>query len=73
MTRIIISFHALFRQGYHYGFDNDNGATLVYKNDAFIFKDFPSNDVYETVVRVNELGNYVYNIDSSNSLYKACL
>ena len=37
MTRNIISFHALFGQGYQYGFDNDNGVILVYKNVAFIF------------------------------------
>lgn len=72
-TRNIILFDALFRQGYLYSFDNANGSILVYKNDPFIFKSFPCNGMYENTICVNELGDCVYNIDSSNSLDKACL
>ncbi|GKB21532.1 retrotransposon protein, putative, ty1-copia subclass [Tanacetum coccineum] len=32
MTRNIISFHALFKDGYQFSFDNENGDILVYSN-----------------------------------------
>lgn len=38
MERNIISFHALFKDGFRYGFDNNNGDILVYKNGCFIFE-----------------------------------
>ena len=69
----VISFHALIRQGFCFSFDNDDGAILGYKNGVFIFKAYPCNGVYENVVCMNNLGNGVYNIDSSNSINKSCL
>ncbi|KAJ9554596.1 hypothetical protein OSB04_018641 [Centaurea solstitialis] len=72
MSRNIISFHALFKQGFHYYFDNLNGNILVYKDDLFVFKATPYNGVYESVVCDNNLSN-VLAIDSSNELDDASL
>ncbi|GJT92779.1 putative reverse transcriptase domain-containing protein [Tanacetum coccineum] len=38
MTRNIISFHALFKDGYKFSFDNDNGDILVYSNVVYCLK-----------------------------------
>ena len=65
MSRNIISFHALFEQGFHYYFDNLNGDILVYKDDLFVFKAVPCNGVYESVMCNNNLNN-VLAIDSAN-------
>ena len=73
MTRNIISFHALYKQGFRYSFDEVNGSILVYKNEKFYFEAKPCNGVYETVMCVDNLGNSVLTIDSSNSIDKACL
>lgn len=73
MTRNIISFHALFKQGFRYSVDDVNGSVLVYKNGVFMFKALPCNGVYETVICVDSLGNSVFHIDSSNGVDKACL
>ena len=62
MTQNIISFHALFRKGFRYSFDDVNGSILVYKNG-----------VYETVTCVDNLVNNLFHIDSSNGVDKACL
>ena len=70
MDTNIISFHALFRQGFRYGFDYNDGTISVYRNGPFIFKDYHCEGVYETIVFVNELSNNVYNNDSCNSLDK---
>lgn len=50
MTRNIISFHALFRQGFIYFFNKVNGSISAYKNGNFYFEVVPCNGVYETVV-----------------------
>ena len=73
MTRNIISFHALFKQGFKYSFNDLDGSISVYKNGVFIFNALPCNGVYETVTCVDNLGNSVLQIDSSNSVDKACL
>ena len=73
MTRNIISFHALFRQGFKYSFNDLNGSNSVYKNGVFMFEALPCDGVYETVTCVDSLGNSVLNIDLSNSVDKACL
>ena len=73
MTRDIISFHALFTQGFKYSFDNNIGSISTFKNGVFIFKALPCNGLYETVTCVNNLGNHVFHIDSSNSVEKECL
>jgi len=72
MSRNIISFHALFKQGFRYYFDNLNGDILVHKDDLFVFKATPCNGVYESVVCDNNLSN-VLAIDSSNELDHASL
>lgn len=38
MTRNIISFHALFRQGFRYSINEVNGSISAYKNGNFILK-----------------------------------
>ncbi|KAI3739147.1 hypothetical protein L2E82_29543 [Cichorium intybus] len=73
MARNIISFHALFKQGFQFSFDNLNGSISVYKNGAFIFTTLPCDGVYETVTCVDNLGHSVLYIDSSSGVEKACL
>ena len=36
MDRNIISFHGLFRQGFRFSFNNENGSILAYLNGVFI-------------------------------------
>ena len=55
MTRNIISFHALFRQGFKYSFNDLNGSISVYKNGVFVFEALPCDGVYETVSVVDNL------------------
>ena len=50
-----------------------NSSILAYKNGVFIFEALPCNGVYETMTCIDSLGNSVFHIDSSNSLYKSCL
>ena len=38
LAQSIIYFHDIFRQGYHYGFDNNDGTISVYFNGAFFSK-----------------------------------
>ena len=38
MARVIISFHAVYKDGFEFQFDNNNGCILVYKNGCFILK-----------------------------------
>ncbi|TLX69973.1 DDE-type integrase/transposase/recombinase, partial [Labilibacter sediminis] len=73
MTRNIISFHALFKQGYEFYFDNLDGIISVYKDGCLIFNAIPCDGVYETVQCVENNINSVFQIDSSNSIDKACL
>ncbi|GJR85347.1 retrotransposon protein, putative, ty1-copia subclass [Tanacetum coccineum] len=73
MTRNIISFHALFKDGYQFSFDNENGDILVYLNGCFMFKASPCNGIYETVECIDN-GNvilnvgFIYMLVSSNEL-----
>ncbi|GKC45814.1 retrotransposon protein, putative, ty1-copia subclass [Tanacetum coccineum] len=45
MTRNIISFHALFKDGYQFSFDNENEDILVYSNGCFVFKASPCKGI----------------------------
>jgi transposase InsO family protein len=73
MARNIISFYALFKQGFKYYFDNDLGHISVYKDDCFMFKAFPCNGIYETVM-VQEVDNLNYNLSiESSTIDKASL
>ena len=73
MTRNIISFHALFKDGYQFSFDNENGDILVYSNGCFIFKASPCKGIYETVECISDNGNVILNVGSSNELDKSKL
>ena len=73
MRRNIISFHALFKQGFRYSFDDENSSISSYKNGVFYFKALPCDGVYETMMIVDNLGNSVFQIDSSNAIDKTCL
>ncbi|GJX64762.1 retrotransposon protein, putative, ty1-copia subclass [Tanacetum coccineum] len=73
MTRNIISFHALFKDGYKFSFDNENGNILVYSNGCFMFKASPCKGIYETVECISNNGNVILNVGSSNELDKSKL
>ncbi|GJU11291.1 retrotransposon protein, putative, ty1-copia subclass [Tanacetum coccineum] len=73
MTRNIISFHALFKDGYKFSFDNENGDILVYSNGCFMFKASPCKGIYETVECISHNGNVILNVGSSNELDKSNL
>ena len=60
MTWNIISFHALFKQGFRYSFNDENGSIYAYKNGIFYFEALPYDGVYETVMIVDNLGNSVF-------------
>ncbi|KAJ9546436.1 hypothetical protein OSB04_018979 [Centaurea solstitialis] len=68
MAQNIISFNALYKDGFKSKFDNDNGCILVYKNGCFYFKATPCNDVYESVICLGRNNNNLtLNVGSSNS------
>ena len=73
MARNIISFHALFRQGFQFSFENKIGSISVFKNGILIFTAYPCDGVYETVECVDNLGHSVNYIDSTSGVEKACL
>ncbi|GKB85443.1 retrotransposon protein, putative, ty1-copia subclass, partial [Tanacetum coccineum] len=73
MTRNIISFHALFKDGYQFSFDNENGDISVYSNGCFMFKASPCKGIYETVECISNYGNMILNVGSSNELDKSKL
>ena len=73
MTENNISFHTLFRKGFCYSFNNDDGSILPYKTGVFMFKALLCNGLYETIIYVDSLGNNVFHIDSSNGVDKACV
>ncbi|CAH1423792.1 unnamed protein product [Lactuca virosa] len=73
MVRNIISFHALYKQGFTFSFDNEVGSMNAFFNNILYFKALPCNGVYEAVSVVDNLGNNVLCIDSSTSLDKASL
>ncbi|GJZ75244.1 retrotransposon protein, putative, ty1-copia subclass [Tanacetum coccineum] len=64
------SFHALFKDGYKFSFDNENGNILVYSNGCFMFKASPCKGIYETVECISNNGNVILNVGSSNELDK---
>ncbi|TLX70056.1 DDE-type integrase/transposase/recombinase [Labilibacter sediminis] len=66
MARNIISFHALWLDGFTFGFDNNNGDLLVYKDDCYYFKASPHNGVYESIVCVRN-NNLTNNVDVFNN------
>ncbi|GJR03309.1 retrotransposon protein, putative, ty1-copia subclass [Tanacetum coccineum] len=72
MTRNIISFYALFKDGYQFSFDNENEDILVYSNGCFVFKASPCKGIYETVECIDN-GNVILNVGSSNELDKSKL
>nr|GEV00077.1 hypothetical protein [Tanacetum cinerariifolium] len=73
MTRSIISFHALFKDGYKFSFDNENGDILVYSNGCFMFKASPCKCIYGTVECISYNGNVILNVGLSNVLDKSKL
>nr|GEU73779.1 hypothetical protein [Tanacetum cinerariifolium] len=73
MTINIISFHALFKDGYKFLFENENGDTLVYSNGCFMFKASPCKGIYETVKCISNNGNVILNVVSSHDLDKSKL
>ena len=76
MTRNIISFFALFRQGYQFSFDNVNGDILAFYNNSFIFRASSCNGIYESVDCINHNvsdRNVILNVGSSNELDKSSL
>ncbi|GJT04190.1 retrotransposon protein, putative, ty1-copia subclass [Tanacetum coccineum] len=73
VTRNIISFHTLFKNGYKFSFDNENGDILVYSNGCFMFKASPCKGIYETVKCISHNGNVILNVGSSNELEKSKL
>ncbi|GJU69875.1 retrotransposon protein, putative, ty1-copia subclass [Tanacetum coccineum] len=73
MTRKIISFHALFKDGYKFLFDNENGDILVYSNGCFMFKASLCKGINETVECIRHNGNVILNVGLSNELYKSKL
>nr|GEV21023.1 hypothetical protein [Tanacetum cinerariifolium] len=70
MTRNIILFHALFKNGYKFSFDNENGDILVYSNGCFMFKASLCKGIYETVECISHNGNVILNVGSYNELDK---
>ncbi|GKE66221.1 retrotransposon protein, putative, ty1-copia subclass, partial [Tanacetum coccineum] len=73
MTRNIISFHALFKDGYQFSFNNDNGDILVYSNGCFMFKASPCKGIHEMVECISNNGNVILNVGSSSELDKSKL
>ncbi|GJZ23906.1 retrotransposon protein, putative, ty1-copia subclass [Tanacetum coccineum] len=73
MTRNIILFHALFKDGYKFSFDNENGDILVYSNGCFMFKASHCKGIYEIVECISHNGNVILNVGSSNELDKSKL
>ncbi|GJV78280.1 putative RNA-directed DNA polymerase [Tanacetum coccineum] len=73
MTRNIISFHAFFKDGYQFSFDNENGDILVYSSGCFMFKASPCKGIYEIVECISNDGNMILNVGSSNELDKSKL
>ena len=58
-TRNIISFHALYKQGFTFSLDNENGGINAFFNNVLYFKALPCDGVYEVVSVVDNLGNNV--------------
>ena len=70
MARNIISFNALYNDGFEFSFDN--GSILVHKCGMFYFKASPVRGILETTIKLND--SSIYNVDSSkDGLDKTCL
>ena len=69
MARNILSFHALYLDGFKFEFDNDNGSILVYKHGCLYFTAYPCNGVYESIICVgrNNHNKLTLNVGSSNN------
>ncbi|KAJ9556509.1 hypothetical protein OSB04_011123 [Centaurea solstitialis] len=65
MARNIISFYALYKDGFDFGFDN--GSILVYKNNVLYFKANPCHGIYETSITVRDNRSSIYNVESTQS------
>ena len=65
MARNIISFYALYKDGFDFGFDN--GSILVYKNNVLYFKANPCHGIYETSISVRDNRSSIYNVESTQS------
>ena len=63
MARNIISFNALYLDGFYFKFDN--GSILVYKDSMFYFKVSPYKGILETTVSLCD--SSILNIDSSKN------
>ena len=59
MARNIISFNALYMDGFHFTFDN--GSILIYKDSLFYFKASLCKGILETSARLNDCS--IYNVD----------
>lgn len=64
----IISFYALYNDGFHFSFDNENCDILVYKNGYFYFKASLCNRTYENVICVSKSNYLIINIYSSENV-----
>ncbi|KAJ9562116.1 hypothetical protein OSB04_007276 [Centaurea solstitialis] len=65
MARNIISFYALYKDDFDFGFDN--GSILVYKNNVLYFKANPCHGIYETSITVRDNRSSIYNVESTQS------
>jgi len=63
----------LYKQGSRILFNNEIGSINAFYNGTFYFKALPCNGIYEIMMVVDNLGNNVLHIDSSNGLDKTCL
>lgn len=71
--RNIISFHALFKRGFCFSFDNEIGDILVFKYGCFMIKSSPCSVIYESVILLSNNNNVNLNIDSCNNFDKLSL
>ncbi|KAJ9565695.1 hypothetical protein OSB04_001661 [Centaurea solstitialis] len=65
MARNIISFYALYKDGFDFRFDN--GSILVYKNNVLYFKANPCHGINETSIIVRDNRSSIYNVESTQS------
>lgn len=70
MARNIISFHAIYKDGFRFSLNINNGDILVCKSGSFIFKFCPCNGVLESVICVGNSNNLMLNVGSSNYIYR---
>ena len=65
MARNIISFKALYDDGFDFSFQN--GSILVLKNEMLYFKASPCNGIYETNISLRDNNYSILNVDSESS------